>query len=119
MKKAALILMMMFAFMKPVHADPFCPFCVPSGSALVHLAGFSVASNVGAMTGAVFVAWVFPYLNTTGEKPFEDMFTKVDYSYPQDKHFSDPTGKTFSSNGFGKTYIAYVNGVKTKRSDGY
>lgn len=63
------------------------PPCFPFGCGGATAAGGSLTGSIGAMTGAVFAAWVFPYLNTTGEKPFEEMFTKVDYAYPHDPKF--------------------------------
>lgn len=62
------------------------PVCFPFGCGGASLAGMSVGSNVGGMLGAAAVVWLFPYLNTTGERPFEEAFgvNNVEYSYPQD-----------------------------------
>lgn len=81
---AAAVFLIFGGFVHKAHAVvPFCPFCVPAGSGPVGFAGFSTASNIGAMAGAAFVVWVFPYLNTTGLKPYEDAFKVVDYDYPR------------------------------------
>lgn len=113
MKKRFLILAMMFAFIKPVHAQVVSPLPMAFGVSGT-FATASATQIIGMMGGAVFGVWVFPYLNTTGEKPFEDVFTSVSYTYPGDKRKA-----IASSVRYGKPYYPIVNGHKTIRSDGF
>lgn len=115
MKKLLILAVLMMLLASPAKAQVFCPFCVPAGSGPVGFASFSLASTLGAAVGVGFVAIAFPYLNTTGEKPFEEMFPSVEYSYPGKQSF-DAAKVNFIS---GVPYhVSSRFGTDSIRSDG-
>lgn len=107
-----------------VPAAPAVPISCQLGLCGASAASMSLGSNVGGMLAAFTAVWVFPYLNTTGERPFEDTFgvNGVEYRYPHDpagysEAYAHMKPEKVSYHTDHKPYHVRVNGVDTIRSD--
>lgn len=88
MKKLLILVALSFVLVRPADAQVI-PGTMTTPAMFDSSLMTASAGQIAAVMGTgIFAAWVFPYLNTTGEKPFEEAFgpegQNVFYQYPHD-----------------------------------